>query len=446
MELSDGSRIGVVGGGPAGSLTSYFILEMAGHVDLQLEVDIYEPRDFSRSGPPGCNMCGGIVSESLVQLLATEGINLPPSVVQRGIDSYVLHTDQGKVHIKTPLEENRIAALHRGSGPKGCRPGQWGSFDGFLLNLAVEKGATHIKSRVKQIRWENDKPLIRAAGTPEKSYDLVVGAVGVNSRGLQLFQDQGLGFSQPKTTGTCVMELFLGREKVQEYLGNSMNVFLLDIPRLEFAALIPKGEYVTVCVLGHEVDRELVDSFMTSPEVRSCLPELEWDNKRSACRCLPRINIGGARCFYRDRMVLVGDSGVSRLYKDGIGAAYRAAKACAVTAVFQGVSERNFRKSYKKICRRMEMDNQIGKLMFACGVFFRNLGFLRRAMLRMVRKEQRSGGKRLTMSMVLWDMFTGSAPYREVFLRSFIPGFIFSFSAECLKALFINTAQDSSAG
>jgi len=125
MELSDGSRIGVAGGGPAGTLTSYFLLDIAERVGLELELDIYEARDFSQSGPAGCNMCGGIISESLVQMLATEGINLPPSVVQRGIDSYVLHADAGEVHIRTPLEEKRIAALHRGSGPKGCRPGQW---------------------------------------------------------------------------------------------------------------------------------------------------------------------------------------------------------------------------------------------------------------------------------------------------------------------------------
>jgi len=29
MELSDGSRIGVIGGGPAGSLVGYFLPEMA---------------------------------------------------------------------------------------------------------------------------------------------------------------------------------------------------------------------------------------------------------------------------------------------------------------------------------------------------------------------------------------------------------------------------------
>lgn len=434
MELSDGSRVGVVGGGPAGTLTSYFLLDIAERVGLELELDIYESRDFSRSGPAGCNMCGGIVSESLVQMLATEGINLPASVVQRGIDSYVLHADPGQVHIRMPLEEKRIAALHRGSGPKGCQVGQWESFDGFLMNLACEKGANHLKSRVEKIGLENGKPLIKTKGKPGQSYDLAVGAVGVNSAG-KLFRDIGYRFDEPQTAKAYICEIFLGRDKVQEHLGNSMHVFLVDIPRLEFAALIPKGEYVTVCMLGQGIDRELVDRFMTSPHVRDWFP-VEWDQATAACRCLPRINVGGARHCFADRIVLVGDCGVSRLYKDGIGAAYRTAKACAVTAVFHGVSKLDFQNYYWPTCRRLELDNKLGKLMFRGAGFFRKLGFLSKAMLQTTRKEQRSESSRFAMSTVLWDMFTGSAAYRDVFLRGLKPDFVFPFAVESVKALF----------
>ena len=93
--LQDGSRVAVIGAGPAGSLFSYFLLNMADAVSLDVDVDLFEPRHFCHRGPAGCNHCGGIVSESLVQRLATEGIMLPDAVVQRGIESYTLHTDVG---------------------------------------------------------------------------------------------------------------------------------------------------------------------------------------------------------------------------------------------------------------------------------------------------------------------------------------------------------------
>ena len=61
--LNNGSRVAVMGGGPAGSFFSYFLLDMAERAGIQLQVDIYEPRDFSLAAPQGCNMCGGVISE-----------------------------------------------------------------------------------------------------------------------------------------------------------------------------------------------------------------------------------------------------------------------------------------------------------------------------------------------------------------------------------------------
>ena len=63
LKLDDGARVAVIGGAPAGSFFSYFLLQTAQRIGLDLEVDIYEPRDFSLAAPQGCNMCGGIVSE-----------------------------------------------------------------------------------------------------------------------------------------------------------------------------------------------------------------------------------------------------------------------------------------------------------------------------------------------------------------------------------------------
>ena len=106
LVLDSGARVAVIGGGPAGSFFSYYILDMAERMGIEIEVDVYEPRDFSRPAPHGCNMCGGIISETLVQNLAADGINLPSSVVQRGLDSYMLHTDVGKVRIDTLCKKN----------------------------------------------------------------------------------------------------------------------------------------------------------------------------------------------------------------------------------------------------------------------------------------------------------------------------------------------------
>jgi len=435
LKLDNGSRVAVLGGGPAGTFFSYFLLAMAERIGLDIEVDIYESRNFSNLGPTGCNMCGGIVSESLVQALASEGMDLPPDVVQRGIDSYFLHMDVGSVKIETPLHEKRIAAVFRGRGPKGSQNDDWRSFDGYLLNMAQEKGAHLMVERVTEVFIEDKgKPQIKTKRGHSQVYDLLTVAVGVNSPALKLFTDMGIGYKPPGTTKTFICEFQLGEEKIGQHLGSSMHTFLLSIPRLEFAAIVPKGNYATACMLGYKIDKDLVNAFFSAQAVKKNFPA-DWESAENACQCSPRMNISAADPPFFDRLVFIGDSGVSRLYKDGIGAAYRTSKAAARTVVFEGVSKEDFRNHYWPICKSIKNDNFLGKLTFMIVGLLKKVRFARRAILRMVSLEQSKEGSRLRMSTVLWDMFTGSAPYKEVFFRTLHPFFLSKFMWNVAVAL-----------
>ncbi len=138
---------------------------------------------------------------------------------------------------------------------------------------------------------------------------------------------------------------------------------------------------------------------------------------------------------YADRIVFIGDSGVSRLFKDGIGAAYRTAKAAATTAIFQGVSSRSFNRYYAPLCNGIRQDNSIGKVIFMGTREIQRRSFDRRGVLRMVSKEQSEGRTHRPMSTVLWDIFAGSASYREIFLRTLQPAFIGRFLWEILAGM-----------
>ena len=434
LKLDDGSRVGVVGAGPAGSLFAYFLFDIAGRVGLDLQVDIYESRDFLQPSPQGCNMCGGIVSESLVQNLAAEGLNLPPSVVQRGIDSYLLHMDVGSVLIETPLHEMRIGAVHRGSGPKDVRERDWESFDQHLLERALARGARLLRGRVEGVGVEDGRPVIALRSGERATYDLLAVATGVNSPVLKIFQQAGIGYAPPAVTKTFIREYHLGRDVISRTVGNSMHVFLLNIPRLEFAALIPKGDYVTVCMLGEDIDNALVEAFLDAPEVRRCFPP-EWRREAKSCQCMPHINVRGVRRPYADRFVFVGDCGMTRLYKDGIGAAYRTAKAAARTAVFEGVSADAFGRHYGPVCRAIAADNLMGRLAFVFTRLAQRVTVARRALLLMTLDEQRRAGRLRRMSGILWDMFSGSAPYRDIFLRMLHPAFAARFAWAFARSL-----------
>jgi hypothetical protein len=124
LTLTDNARVAVIGGGPAGSFFSNFLLALAERAGIELQVDIYESRDFSKPGASGCNVCRGSISESLVQTLATEGIR---------------------------------------------------------LGLALEKGAGPASACVEEIGWKDGWPWTRARGRNPETYHLLAVAVGVNS-------------------------------------------------------------------------------------------------------------------------------------------------------------------------------------------------------------------------------------------------------------------------
>jgi hypothetical protein len=116
-----------------------------------------------------------------------------------------------------------------------------------------------------------------------------------------------------------------------------------------------------------------------------------------------------------------------RVLKDGIGSAYRSAKAAASCAILEGIAE-DFRRYYSPLYRRIELDNHFGRFIFLITYIIQRVRFARKAMLQMVVAEQVSGGAAPRMSNVLWDTFTGSAPYLDVFLRVLHPAFICRFA------------------
>jgi flavin-dependent dehydrogenase len=416
FSLEDGSRIAVIGGGPTGSFFSIFALKMAKMMGKDLNVTIYEPKDFTRDGPAGCNRCGGVISELLVQNLAVEGIILPESLVQRGINSYKLYTAHGKVLIETPTFERTIATIYRGGGPKGIAGKDKESFDNFLLNAAVREGAVHAPLKIDRIEYKNGRPVLFSKDEKISEPELVVGAIGVKSNTSKIFEEMGFGYKRPETVTAAIAEIDIEGHTVSEIFGNSVHLFLLPMKGIKFAAMVPKGAYVTVCILGQNMNINSVSEFLDHTVVKSVLPK---DGLfKIECRCLPKMNVQAPVSPFTDRVVLCGDAGSTRLFKDGIGAAYIMAKAAARTAVFQGVGKEHFLKEYYPVYKSIINDNLFGKFLFSVTDIVKRYKALTKGMLAVVQKEQEDTDNRNVMSSILWDMFTGNERYKNIFMRS----------------------------
>ncbi len=129
-------------------------------------------------------MCAGVVSESLVQLLAIEGIILKPPILQRAIDTYCFQTISGDVLLNSPSLQRGIATVYRGGGPvsksasgtNGDGGHKKTSFDDFLIDCAKKEGAKVENIKIDKVELNTEKPEIFSKG--EKLFDayLVVGA------------------------------------------------------------------------------------------------------------------------------------------------------------------------------------------------------------------------------------------------------------------------------
>ncbi|MBI4332126.1 MAG: hypothetical protein HY673_12670, partial [Chloroflexi bacterium] len=115
--LKPGSRVGVVGGGPAGSFFALFLSRYAAAANLKLDITIYEQRSFATSGPGGCNRCAGVLSSRAIGNMRSLGLKVPEEVVQTRLTSYRLHSPYGTIDISNPDPAGDIYSVYRAAGP-----------------------------------------------------------------------------------------------------------------------------------------------------------------------------------------------------------------------------------------------------------------------------------------------------------------------------------------
>lgn len=444
LELRDGARIAVLGGGPAGSFFSIFALKLAKQINKDIDLTIYEQKSFLNEGPSGCNMCAGVVSESLVQLLAIEGIILKPPIIQRAIDTYCFQTVSGDVLLNSPSLQRGIATVYRGGGPvskstsetNGDDADEKISFDDFLIDCAKNEGAKVENIKIDKVELNKEKPGIFSKGEKLFDADLVVGACGINATTAKMFEELGIGYTHPSVIKAFQSEIHIGERNVSTRFGNAIHIFLLNQPDVKFAAITPKGSYVTVSMLGKNITKQTVVDFLNNPLVKNKFPD-SWNTPDAFCRCVPKINVGAARHPFADRIVMIGDASSARLYKDGIGSAYMTAKAAANSAILYGVSEADFYKYYYPTCKGINRDNFFGNLMFAVTNTINKTPIIREALLKLLRNEQKHPESGYKCSTVLWDMFTGNERYTDIFIRAINPRLLLRFLINILNVIFI---------
>jgi hypothetical protein len=116
--------------------------------------------------------------------------------------------------------------------------------------------------------------------------------------------------------------------------------------------------------------------------------------------------------------VAVGDVAVTRLYKDGIGSAFFTTRQAMHVAVERGISRWDFRRGYAPFCRKVVLDNIYGRWLFALWHYTLQKEMLLSAWMNALRMESDLSPEHRIHLRILWGMFTGDEPYRDLFWLS----------------------------
>ncbi|UCH33901.1 MAG: hypothetical protein JSV65_15250 [Armatimonadota bacterium] len=408
----------ILGGGPAGAFCAIWLSRLARQAGHDMEIVVFDHKSFEKPGPAGCNMCAGIIPDSLVRNMRRFGIELPEHVIQRRIAGYCLETKGGAVDIPTP-PGTQLYSTFRGPGPLGMYPSARQGFDYFLLREAEQRGVTYLNKMVVDVAVPpspSEPCVVVSRDGARHEADIVVGAFGVNSNLVRIFERLGFGYRAPEVARAFQAEIPVDPDFIEREMGDRVFIFALGLPHLEFAAITPKRQHVTVTLIGAHPRRPDLEEFLDSPYVKRRMPA-GWQAPGRFCACGPWLPITAARNAVSDRILIIGDAHVARYLKNGIESSFYTACWAARAIVAGDLRADALARRYVSRCQYYVRDNRYGRALFRLHDIISSSPTVARSHVAVARAEQAARGRPKRLSAVLWGMFTGNIPYRSIASR-----------------------------
>ncbi len=397
--LRDNETVVIIGGGPAGSSCGIMLSQLARRSGVQLRIIIFEPKDFSTER----NICSGVLSPPFQKLLSTLGLELPQDIVQRRISGYMLHSAREAIFLKDQDETGEpTLTVDRAD------------LDNFLLESARQLGVIVMDDIVVDVRPATDKVLVVSSGGGRILADVVVGAFGLNSFALRLFETYLPGYHRPQATRSILTDIPMEPTVIDQVFEDAVYALLVDsLPRIEFAAITPKRDHVTINVVGKEIAGEDMDAFLNLPWTRKLVP----NGTDPQPRFLNSFPSSPARHIYGDRFVSIGNtSGLLRPLKGkGINTSLITGIEAARTMMKVGISRQAF-DDFSVRCHALAEEYRYGIVLRSLYNLSLRLGALD-AVVDLARREP-------ILYQAFHDMVSGEGSYQAIIKRSARPGLV----------------------
>ncbi len=397
--LQTGRTVVVVGGGPAGVAAAIALKQGGRALGREIRVIVVEEKQFA--GGQQYNQCAGVLSPPIADLIESRlGVPFPSHISRGAITGYVLHTARRQLVLDGEAEPS--IALRRVQ------------FDAYMLEAARQRDVEVLKARVTDVEFHADQAIVYTSSTPLQA-DVIVGAFGLDEGAAAVFA-RAAGYRPPDALNAVVTKYHPGDAGMAEF-GCRIHAFLPSHPLIEFGAITPKGNHLTINIAGAAVNAPLMEEFLAALDVRRVLPYLE-----NARRFDPndlrffkgRFPCGLARNFSGERYVMVGDAaGLVRAFKGkGVTSAIQTGIRAAQAILFQGISAAAF-QAYHTANRDITADLPYGRAMRWLTILSSRLGLMDIVLV--------AAGHDPGLRRALFDAVSAHRPYREVVRSGLTP-------------------------
>ncbi|HEX6305111.1 MAG TPA: hypothetical protein VFZ76_13035 [Anaerolineales bacterium] len=397
----DTTRVVIIGGGPGGTACALALERIADQMGRHVQITLLEGKQFT--GERHYNQCVGVLSPPLPSLLEENlCIPFPHHLIRNEISGYILHTARETITLE---EQDESASL-------SFRRVQ---FDAYMLEQVKMQGITVLPARAVDLEFHDDRVVVYTENIPIET-DVVVGAFGLDEGSAAMFA-RLTDYRPPRPLASIVTKYHPGQAGMVAF-GTLIHAFLPAHPRIEFGAITPKGNHLTINIAGNAVDVSLMRTFLDLPGVRAVLPNLaeagvyDPNDLRFFKGRFPRSL---ARGYYGERYVIVGDAaGLVRAFKGkGITSAVMTGVRAAEAILKQGITKRAFYQHYRLANQDIIADLPYGQGMRLVVILLSRYGLLDPVI--------RAAHQNPTLRSALLDAVSARAPYKRVVKKSLQP-------------------------
>lgn len=388
--LQNGDTVCILGGGPGGAACAIALKREAAKLGKTVHVVILEQKMFGEHRH--FNQCIGVLSPPLETILKEKlDLDLPADIILREINGYCLHSDRLNLDLKGS-EEGKTYAVNRSK------------FDAFMMKKAQESGANIIYNRATGIEFSEDQAMVYSEGENIQA-SVVVGAFGLDDGSCKIFE-QATRYRQPDFLNTIITRIQPGEKFMQE-MGPTIHAFLLSHAGLEFGAITPKNDHLSINVAGRHVSSSVMLEFLRSFQVQEFLPPHKRKEK-PLNYFKGKFPIAPAKYLYGDRYVTIGDAaGLIRPFKGkGINSACLTGTFAARTIMNIGVSRRAF-DHYAVDCLELTGDLPFGRVLRLMANLSCRLKFMDHLL--------KIAGDDPVFMDCLFNCVSGHKPYKQIF-------------------------------